>query len=776
MLEYHMRMKRTFEGCWLNLCRLFWAGLLAGFGWPGFGQNTPPAEKPLLGFSRERAAEQRALEARFDSLLQREHLREWMKRLTARPHHLGSAYDKQNAEFLAGQFRAWGYETQIEEFQVLFPTPKVRVLEMVEPERFFANLTEPSLPEDSTSAQIEGVLPVYNAYSIDGDVTGELVYVNYGVPKDYEVLERNGVDVKGRIVIARYGGCWRGIKPKVAGEHGAIGCIIYSDPHEDGYYQGDDYPRGAFRSGRGAQRGSVSDMPLYAGDPLTPDIGAVKDAKRLPIKEAPSLTKIPVLPISYGDALPLLKALRGPVAPDEWRGALPLTYHLGPGPAKAHLKLEFNWDLVPLYNVIAKWRGAERPDEWILRGNHHDAWVFGADDPVSGTVSLMEEARAMAELFKSGVKPRRTIVFTVWDGEEPGLIGSTEWVETHAETLRQKAAVYVNSDNNTRGFLRAGGSHTLEKFVNEVARDVTDPEKKIPVADRLRAYRMVKGSVEEKREGKERTDFTINALGSGSDYTPFLQHLGVASLDIRYGGEGVNEGVYHSLYDSFDHYTRFGDPNFDYGIALAQTAGRTVLRLANAETLPLEFRSFSDTVAKYLRELTKLADDMREETRDKNRLVADKSFEAVFDPAKPYTPPRPEAPVPFFNFAALQNTLARLQESARNYDRAASQMAASGKPIPLADQKKLDEIMIQTERALVRKEGLPRRPWYKHLIYAPGFYTGYGVKTLPGIREAIEERHWKEAEEQIEIAARALEQFNGEIEKASALVNQARMR
>jgi N-acetylated-alpha-linked acidic dipeptidase len=380
----------------------------------------------------------------------------------------------------------------------------------------------------------------------------------------------------------------------------------------------------------------------------------------------------------------------------------------------------------------------------------------------------MEEARAMGELFKSGFKPRRTIVFALWDGEEPGLLGSTEWVETHADTLRYQGAVYVNSDNNSRGFLRMGGSHTLEKFMNEVARDVVDPEKKISVAERLRAYHLVKGSAEDKREARERSGSAMNALGSGSDYTPFLQHLGIASMDIRYGGEGVNEGVYHSVYDSYDHYNRFGDPNFDYGIALAQTAGRAVLRLANADTLPLDFRAFAETVAKYLKELAKLADDLREETNEKNRLISEKTYEAVFDPTKPHVTPKPQSPVPFFNFALLQNALARLQENARNYERALT----NGRLLSVEARKSVDQILIQTERALLRSEGLPRRPWYKHLVYAPGFYTGYGVKTLPGVREAIEERHWAEADEQIEIAAKALEKFSAEIENATFLVRQ----
>src|SRR5262245_38709273 len=430
----------------------------------------PPAPAaggaPLLGFSDARAAEQRALETRFDSYLKAANLREWMQRLSARPHHVGSPYGKNNAEFMAGLFRSWGYETRIEEFQVLFPTPKVRLLEMEAPTHYKASLAEPAIPEDSTSGQTAEQLPVYNAYSIDGDVTGELVYVNFGVPRDYEELERRGIDVKGRIVIARYGGSWRGIKPKVAAEHGAIACIIYSDPREDGYGTGDVYPKGAWRNEDGAQRGSVMDMPVHPGDPLTPFTGSTANAKRLELKSAPTLTKIPVLPISYGDALPLLRAMDGPVAPPAWRGALPITYHIGPGRATVHLKLEFDFNTVPAYDVIARLRGSERPDEWIIRGNHHDAWVNGAGDPISGLVPLLEEARALGDLAKTGWRPRRTIVYAAWDGEEQGLLGSTEWAETHAAELQNKAVLYLNSDGNSRGFLNVGGSHTLEKFIN----------------------------------------------------------------------------------------------------------------------------------------------------------------------------------------------------------------------------------------------------------------------------------------------------------------------
>jgi len=720
-----------------------------------------PADPPMLGFSASNAAKERALEAQFDSSLKRDDLREWLKRLSARPHHLGSAYDKDNAEYIAALFKSWGYDTRIEEFRVLFPTPKRRVVELVAPEHFTAKLLEPPVPGDATSGQQSEQLPVYNAYSIDGDVTGDLVYANYGIPADYEILERNGVDVKGKIVITRYGGSWRGIKPKVAAEHGAIGCIIYSDPKDDGYGQGDVYPKGAWRNENGAQRGSVMDMPVHPGDPLTPGVGATADAKRLDRKDAEVITKIPVLPISYGDALPLLRALGGPVAPAEWRGALPITYHMGPGPSRVHLALEFNWNLVPAYDVIARMTGSQYPDQWIMRGNHHDAWVNGANDPLSGQVAQMEEAKAIAELAKSGWRPKRTIQFAAWDGEEEGLIGSTEWAETHADELRAKGVVYINSDTNSRGFLDAGGSHTLEKLVTQVARDVPDPERKISVLARMRAREATR-----EREGRSdmRADshdgdlIRLDALGSGSDYTPFLQHTGVAALNIGYGGEGGG-GSYHSVYDSFDHYTRFGDPNFDYGIAQAKTTGRLVLRLANADVLPFELKTFADTVSRYLDELTRLSESTRKEIEERNHLVRENAYENAADPTRPFVAPKAEPAAPYLNFAPLQNAVAHLKQSATAFDRAAASAPADRQPA-------FDRALMHIEQSLLLPNGLPRRPWFRHQIYAPGFYTGYGVKTVPGVREAIEQKEWSDANAQIESAAKVIERYASEVDHA----------
>jgi N-acetylated-alpha-linked acidic dipeptidase len=725
------------------------------------------AADALLGFDPDRATAQRAREARFDAGLDPQEMREWMRRLSARPHPVGSPFGKEVAEFVAEQFRSWGYETRIETFHVLFPTPVTRELSLVAPVRFEASLTEPALAQDATSGQAREQLPVYNAYSADGDVTGDLVYVNYGVPRDYEELERRGIDVKGKIVLARYGGSWRGIKPKVAAERGALGCLIYSDPRDDGYFQGDAYPRGGWRSDRGAQRGSVADMPLYPGDPLTPGVGATADAARLPLREARTLARIPVLPLSWADALPLLRALGGPVVPEGWRGALPVTYHFGPGPARVHLKLAFDWSQAPAHNVIAVLRGSERPDQWIIRGNHHDAWVNGANDPVSGLVALMAEARALAGLRREGFQPRRTIVYAAWDAEEPGLLGSTEWVETHAAELAEKAAVYINTDSNGRGFLSAGGSHALERLVNEAAREVEDPAKGISVVERERARLVVRGKPEERKEARERADLRLEALGSGSDYTPFLQHLGIASLNLSFGGED-GWGTYHSIYDSFDYYTRFGDPDFAYGVALARLTGRLVLRLADADVLPFEFVPLAEAVGRYVREVETLADEMRDETEEQNRRIRERTLEAVADPREPFFAAAPRPAVPFVNFAPLRNAAARLERGARSLEEARRARAA-GPPLGTEAQARIDRLLLRGERLLTRREGLPRRPWYRHQVYAPGFYTGYGVKTLPGVREALEQRQWDEAAGQVEEAARALERLAAELERAAAL-------
>jgi len=731
-------------------------------------------DEHLAGFSDSAARAERDWEAKFKALPSPDNIREYNRRLSARPHNVGAPYDKDNAEWILSKYKEWGWDAHIETFKVLFPTPKERELELVEPTQFTAKLQEPTVAQDPTSSQHDEQLPTYNAYSADGDVTAPLVYVNFGVPDDYERLERMGVSVKGAIVIARYGASWRGIKPKVAAEHGAVGCIIYSDPREDGYFQGDVFPQGAWRPRDGVQRGSVMDMTLYSGDPLTPGVGATEDAQRLPLDQVKVMTKIPTLPISYADAQPLLAALGGSIAPDTWRGALNTTYHVGPGPAKVHLKVKFNWDLKPLYDVVAKIPGSTEADQWIIRGNHHDAWVNGSEDPVSGQSPELEEARSIGELVKQGWHPLRTIIYCSWDGEEPGLLGSTEWAEEHAYELERHAAVYINSDSNGRGYLGVEGSHTLEKFINGVARDVEDPETKLSAWKRDQLRRIEEAhSQQDRDEVRQRTDLRIGALGSGSDYTPFLQHLGVASLNLGYGGEDGG-GIYHSIYDDFYWYTHFGDPTFVYGRALSETIGTAVMRLADAELLPFDFSDFADTVRGYVTELQKLATSERDEIRERNKEIDEGVFTATADPTKTSVPPEREAEPPHLNFAPLENAMDALAASSEHYQKALRKADENGgAALDHASLTDLNQTLMDSERKLTTTEGLPRRPWYRHEIYAPGYYTGYGVKTIPGVREAIEEKHWDEADQQISIAARVLRNEATLIDSAAADLEKA---
>ncbi len=743
-------MRRFMLSVCACLLAVLWVGLAAN---PAPVSANPPgpvnkmdSSAPLDGFSVDAGRAERAWESKFRALPDPAILRSTMQRISAHPHHVGTEYDRANAERILSLFREWGWDAHIENFEVLFPTPRERRVELVEPTHFLAKLEEPTVSGDPTSDQHAEQLPTYNAYSIDGDVTAPLIYVNYGMPEDYEQLDRLGISVKGAIVIARYGQSWRGIKPKVAAEHGAVGCIIYSDPRDDGYFQGDVFPGGPWRPSEGVQRGSVMDMVLYPGDPLTPGVGATKDAQRLPLAEAPTLTKIPVLPISYGDAQPLLSALRGPVAPEAWRGSLPLTYHVGPGPARVNLQVKSNWDTQTIHDVIARIPGADSPDEWILRGNHEDAWVNGGEDPVSGLVDELEEARSLGELLKQGWKPRRTIIYCVWDGEEPGLLGSTEWGEEHAEELRRHAAVYINSDSMGRGYLDAGGSHTLEKFVNGVARDIEDPETHLSVGKRLQLQLISHGTREEREEARTRSDWRLDALGSGSDYTVFLDHLGVASLDLGFSGE-AGGGIYHSIYDDFYWYTHFGDTDFSYGRAMAQTAGTAVLRMADADLLPFDFTAFADTIHKYAESVKQLLKDKREEAVERNRELDEGVFTATIDPRQPLLPPAREDPPPFLNFAPLDNAAEDLTRSAALYQKALDKARAGGGAAwESASLRQVNETLIESERQLTRPEGLPGRPWFKHQIYAPGSYTGYSVKTLPAAREAIEQKKWKEAD------------------------------
>jgi len=703
------------------------------------------AAVPLDGYSRVASDAERQWEEKFRALPVPDTIRENMRRLSARPHHVGSPYDKDNAEWMLAKFKEWGFDAQIENFYVLFPTPKERLVELIEPTKFTASLQEPAVAEDPTSNQTAEQLPTYNAYSADGDVTGPLVYVNYGTREDYEELDRLGISVKGAIVIARYGGAWRGIKPKVAAEHGAVGCIIYSDPANDGYGVADSYPNGAGRPKDGVQRGGVNDT-TFPGDPLTPGVGATKDAKRLALKDTPIITKIPVLPISYADATPLLSAITGRVAPATWRGGLPITYHIGPGAAKVHLKMFSNWDTKTLYDVIARIPGSTEPDEWVIRGNHHDAWVNGASDPVSGISAELEEARSLGELVKQGWKPRRTIVYCAWDGEEPGTLGSTEWVETHVAELKQKAVMYLNSDGSGRGYLGVEGSHGLEHFINGVAADVTDPEKGISVLDRTRKREIAGGRGADRNESRSRPDLRIEALGDGSDYVSFQDFAGIPSLNLGFGGEDRGS-EYHSIYDDFYWYTHFSDTEFVYGRALAQVAGSAVMRMADAELLPYNFANTADTIGTYVDEVKKLLKTEQDDIAEKNKEIDEGVFEATSDPKNPVAAPKREEMPPFLNFAPLENGETVLTESAQEYQKAAKAAQANGgAALDASSIDGVNKLLMQTERAFLRDAGLPDRNWFKHQIYAPGAYTGYGVKTLPAVREAIEQRKWSIAD------------------------------
>ena len=708
------------------------------------------AQKSITGFKN--TDKQLKIEADFDAQLNAKRVGENIKLLSSVPHHVGSVGGKFVASEIAKVFKDNGWDTKIETYQLMFPTPITRVLEMSGVTNFKAVLKEPSFKEDATSGQLDQ-LPTYNCWSADGDVTANLVFVNYGLPEDYETLAKYGIDVKGKIVIAKYGRSWRGIKPKVAQEHGAIGCLIYSDPADDGYSAGDIYPIGAFKNDQTVQRGSIMDMVIYPGDPTTPNIASTANAPRVNHNDAENLLKIPVLPISYGDAMPLLKDMAGPVAPKDWAGALPITYHIGPSKSKVHLKLAFDWKLRPGLNVIATIKGSEYPDQWIIRGNHHDAWVNGANDPISGIAAELEEAIAIGGLLKQGWKPKRTLIYCAWDAEEPGLMGSTEWVEDHALELQAKAVAYINSDGNGRGFLGVEGSHGLSNFVTDISKSVIDPQAGVSVFERQKANSATNASsIKSKKEIYEATAFPLGAMGSGSDYSSFIQHLGVPALNIGYGGENPG-GEYHSIYDSYDHYARFKDVEFKYGVTLAKTSGRAVLRLSEADALPFDFTALHKTIKGYITELVSNVDALREKAQVENDLIKNNAYTIAADPTTKLAIPTLLTEVPFVDFSSLLNALATLEKSAQKLEK-----LKAG-----ADANKLAAInakIYSAEQSLLLPAGLPRRPWYKHSLYAPGFYTGYGVKTVPGVREAIEQQNWTETQQQITAVANAINKFS----------------
>ena len=725
-------------------------------------------------------ADQSSAEKSFDAQINPAEMGGWLKRLAAEPNQVGSPHDKANAEWVLAQFKSWGWDAHMETFDVLYPTPIHESLELLGGKKpFKATLQEKPIPGDSSATAKDYALPAYFAYQGDGDVTAPVVYVNYGMPDDYDALQRMGVSVKGKIVLARYGGGWRGLKPKLAQEHGAVGCIVYSDPHDDGYSTESVYPDGPARPSQGIQRGSVQDMTLYPGDPLTPGVGATKDAKRLPIPEAKTILKIPALPISYGDAQVFLKAMGGQVVPGSWRGSLPVTYRVGPSTAMAHLVVKSDWGMKTLYDVVAVMHGSTYPDQWVLRGNHRDGWVFGASDPLSGQIALLAEGKALGALAATGWKPKRTLVYLSWDGEEPGLLGSTEWAETHADELKKKAVLYLNSDSNGRGFFGAEGSHDLEHLVTGVIDGVTDPETNVSVGERYRA-RVRAEAVEPGGRDRDHAravakiaadpskDVPIEALGSGSDYSAYIEHLGLAAINIGYGGEGDSGGVYHSRYDTYEHHSRFVDPGFVYDALLAKTAGRIVMRVANSDLPVQRAGDFADTVALYLAEVKKLATEKKEAQVAQASLLKDRVFALTADPTKPNGLPTAFEPVPALDFAPMDAAVDRLKASAKAYDDA---LAKNGASLSGDRLMHLQALMLDLDQTLTADVGLPGRPWFKNVIYAPGTLTGYGAKTLPAIREGIEQQRFSDAGAFIKITADALNAYSARLDQATAVLN-----
>jgi len=709
---------------------------------PLHAQTAPSNPPPVRGFPPPLLADELAREASLRAVPNADTLRAQLIALSAVPHEAGTERSHHVAEMILARFRSFGLDASIEQFEALMPRPTSRSLELVRPEQYVALLKEPALSEDPTSGQTDQ-LPTFNAYSPDGDVTGDLVFVNYGIPDDYRVLDSLGISVRGKIVIAKYGESWRGIKPKVAAEHGAIGCLIYSDPKDDGYFVDDVYPKGPMRPWQGVQRGSVMDMPLYPGDPLSPGWASRPGSRRLTIAEAQTIEKIPVLPISYGDALPLLRNLGGPVAPEAWRGALPITYHIGPGPGQVHLAVSFDWKTRPLYDVVARIPGSVYPDQWVIWGNHHDAWVNGAQDPLSGQVSLDEAARALGALLKTGWRPARTIILVAWDGEEWGLLGSTEWAEAHQDELRTKGVVYFNGDAMASGWLSSSGSHSLQEFMREVARDVPAPLGTGSALEAAQEHRREEAARARPARGRGAdgeapdTAFSIGALGSGSDYTAFIDHVTMPSVDVSYGG-AVHGGIYHSIYDDYTFFLRFVDSTLSSEVAQARTVGTAVLRMADAPVLPFEFRTVARTYQRYADEISRLA-----ARNDTTRGL---------------------------DLAQLKAAIARLDSAGQRFDTAMAALDAAT-PERLAARRaelgRANQLIYSTEQALGDTAGLPRRPWFRHLIYAPGFYTGYGVKTMPGIREAVEERHPAEAQAEASRVTAAVLRLADVVDRAS---------
>jgi N-acetylated-alpha-linked acidic dipeptidase len=691
-------------------------------------QERTSSAAALEGFTAEESALERRLEEQFRAVPQPDSARSHLQRLTQEPHVAGTREDYDTAIYVRDRMRAYGLAAELKEYQVLLPYPKQpSIIELVAPRRERLRLQEAVIAQDASSASRK-IIPLFNGYSASGDVTAPLVYVNYGLPNDYEALKKAGVEVRGSIVIARYGNSFRGVKAKVAEQHGAVGLIIYSDPADDGYMQGDVYPNGPWRPETSAQRGSVEYLFEYPGDPLTPGQPSIPGTPRIRREEATNLPHIPVQPISYGDARRLLEPLRGPLRPKDFQGGLPFAYHVGgTNDVRVHLKTEMSFETRTIWNVVARIDGNEERDRWIIMGNHRDAWTFGAVDPNSGTTAMLEAARGFGQLLKSGWKPRRTILLCSWDGEEQGLIGSTEWAEELAAELKEKAVAYLNMDAAVSGAnFGASSVPSLWRLIRSATRDVRDPKtgKTIYEAwqDRTREQRPTPELTDPSGTDTPIAEARIGSLGSGSDYTPFLQHLGVPALDMSFGGD---YGVYHSAYDSFYWMSKFGDPTFQYHTAAAQLWGTIALRLANARGLPFVYTDYANQLRDFLTEVERAATARKLAGAFDGRALREVINDFNVEARK--IEERQQSLV-----AEIERTRVQANDS---YTRA------------IARLQRINDALLAAERALTDARGLSGRSWYKHQIYAPGYYTGYAAQPLPDLRQAVDNSKAEDARE-----------------------------
>lgn len=724
----HMRSSQKFSAYTLTKNRAFIIAMVAAVSILQSGASAVSQESALLdGFSPEASNAQRQWEQQFRAVPNPNSAREHLRRLTAEPHVAGSKEDYATAIYVRDQIRSYGIPAELDEYDVLLPYPKApSVVELLTGQRRERlQVHEPVIAQDPSSGNPK-IIPLFNGYSASGDVTAPLVYVNYGLPPDYEALKKQGVDVRGKIAMARYGNSFRGVKAKVAQDNGAIGLIIYSDPADDGYAQGDVYPKGPWRPVQSAQRGSVQFLFQAPGDPLTPGKPSIPGVPRLNMNEATNIPNIPVQPISYGDARRLLEPLRGPVRPKGFQGALPFPYHVGGTEhVRVHLKTQMDYQVRKIWNVIARIDGSHEKDRWIVMGNHRDAWVFGAVDPNSGSAAMLEVARGYGELLKKGWKPQRTIVLCSWDGEEYGLIGSTEWVEQHAGELKQKAVAYINMDAAVSGpNFGASAVPSMWKVIRATTREVK-------LANGKTVYQQWQDHEREDNPQPELTssesasdtavaEARIGALGSGSDYTPFLQHIGIPSTDMSFGGD---YGVYHSAYDSFYWMNRHGDPTFGYHVAAAQLWGTLAMRLASAQGLPFDYRDYARQVRDYFTE------SMRAARR--------KNLAATLDEK------------------AMQQALQNLAEEAENIEKArlnavedfGRARSDNDRAKATSRLRRINDALIMAERALTDSRGLRGRSWYTHQIYAPGTFTGYAAQPLPDFRQGLDDRNTANASE-----------------------------